>query len=685
MRFPVRFRPQSAASKAAAAVIVALLASLVALTLARVPGVRLSVELLGNVFYDSFYHLRTPEDRTNGDVVIVAVDQKSLDAVDKAFHFGWPWPREFWGAIVQYLDQSGARAVVFDLLFTETSVYARELGDDDAFAERVNTAKVPVVFGAMVGADGSTGRFAPPVEKPTFGAVNVGDVRVYREYPPVVNGKPSLALQAVQSSGAIIPERSTDPFLLHYYGPHQRGDGARTFQYLSAVNVIQAAMGGRNAASSGITPEMFKGKIVLIGAITAGTYDIKSSPLSKLYPGVEVQATAIENLLAGQRVRELGTAWVALSEFGASALAALGVLLPRRVWLKLGLALLAAALLIVIAAMLFVGKSITWLPVAAPLVAVVLATVGAFAWSYVTEDRARRLILKALSQYVSPAVAAEIARTGQLSLGGQKREMTVMFTDLAGFTDLSEKLSSDQLEALINFYLDEMSGVIFSVNGTVDKYIGDAIMSFWNAPLGQGDHAIRACRAALLMQAREEAIRPQLAELGAKNILTRIGINSGPMHVGNFGSRDKFNYTVLGDSVNLGSRLEGANKFYDTKILIAETTAAIVKEKFILRQLDVLRVKGKLKPMAVYELMAEVLDGADSGVLESMRRRASRYEAAFALYRAQKWDDAEAALRSLLGEFPRDAPSRSLLTRIETMRHDPPAPDWDGVYVAKEK
>ncbi|MDB5292279.1 MAG: adenylate cyclase, partial [Phycisphaerales bacterium] len=465
--------------------------------------------------------------------------------------------------------------------------------------------------------------------------------------------------------------------------PNKRSDGGNTYRYVPAYPVFIAAQAPARAASVGISPEMFRGKIVLIGGTALGIYDPKSSPVSKIYPGVEVQATAIDDLLTGQNVKPVSAPQSAGAALAASLLAAFGVILPRRVTLKVAFAFIAAAALVGMGIILFVAHDIRWLPMASPLLALLLTTVGAFAWTYLREDRQRRLVLKALTQYLSPEVAAEIERDpAALRLGGQRREMTVMFTDIQGFTDLSESMESERLSELLNFYLGEMSGLILANNGTLDKYIGDAIMSFWNAPLHQADHAALACRAALAMKKREAEIQGTLAAMGAPGLLTRIGINTGPMIFGNMGAPQKFNYSVLGDSVNLGSRLEGANKFYGSRILVAESTALLVNDRFVFRQLDLLRVKGKLKPLAVFELLAEQNGTAAD---DDLRFRVARYEEALGLYRAQKWDDAQAVLDDLHRRFPDDGPTAALLKRIAKLRHEPPGADWDGVYVAKDK
>ncbi|HSZ58780.1 MAG TPA: adenylate/guanylate cyclase domain-containing protein [Tepidisphaeraceae bacterium] len=677
MRFPLRVSRQSPARKLIAAGAIAILAGGLAAGLHHLPGASVAMGKLDDLLYDSFYRLRPVEDQTDGPVVIVAADDKSLADLKRGIgktSYGWPWPRQFWGLVPGYARKCGAKAVAFDMIFSEPSVFNGWSGDDGAFAAMIDGAKLPVIFGTEVSAAGVPDPFAPPVKKPILGAVNVSDSVVYRRYRPTVNEFPSLASRAANAVGATPPAAE---FRLHYFGPHQDRKDHRTFRYVSASNVFAAAMGQKN---TGVDPAWFRNKIVLIGAITVGTFDVKASPLSEEYPGVEVQATAITDMLSGRNVRRVGTLWATAAAFAAALIAAMGVVFPRTASLKLLAAALTAAIVIGVAIVLFHGRQITWLPLASPLAALLLATIGAFSWSYLVEGRQRRFVVKALGQYLSPHVAANIDRDPDaLKLGGTRRDMTVMFTDIQGFTDLSEKLDEHKLTGLLNYYLDEMSSLVLANDGTLDKYIGDAIMSFWNAPLYQPDHAILACRAALAMEKREREIQPRLAELGGPGLLTRIGINTGPMVFGNMGSSQKFNYSVLGDSVNLASRLEGANKFYGSRIIIAQPTAAQLNGQFLLRRLDVLRVKGKTMPMAVFELMSESPGDAN------LRARAAEYEAAFSDYQQQKWDLARERLEALVSRFGHDPPAAALVRRLAALREEPPGPGWDGVYVAKGK
>lgn len=669
-----RLAPQHPLRKLAAAAIIAVLAVAVAALLHRIPGSAAAMNLLDRSLYDAFYGFRKPVDRADGPVVIVTVDEPSLERMN-ALGYDWPWPRNLWTPTVKYMEACGAKVLAFDVLFNDRRSF------DAEFGQALDAAKIPVVLATKAGLDGKPGPFGPKVRKPMrFGAVNLLEDKVARDYEPQVHGMPTLALRVAEAAGAPKRPWAANRFLLHYFGPNVRPDGQTTFRYIPAYAFCKAAMFPNKAADVNISPAMFRDKIVLVGGTATGTFDLKSSPLSPIYPGVEIHATAIDDLMTDRFVGPFSPLQAGLAALAASFLGAIGVLFPRRAALKALFALAAAALLIAGAAATFTAPHIRWLPMASPLVALLIATVGAFAWSYFAEDRQRRLVLKALSQYVSPAVASEIERNPDaLKLGGQRREMTVLFTDIHGFTDLSESMDSQKLSELMNFYLGEMSAQILAHNGTLDKYIGDAIMSFWNAPTLQGDHAALACRAALAMRDREAEIHDALAAFGAKGMFTRIGINTGPMIFGNMGSPQKFNYSVLGDSVNLGSRLEGANKFYGSRILIAETTGALVKDRFLLRKLDVLRVKGKLKPLAAYELLAEGRGNAE------LLDRVLRYERAFALYQQQQWDHADEILHALHKDAPDDHPVQALRKRIEKLRHDPPGPDWDGVYSAKDK
>jgi adenylate cyclase len=330
--------------------------------------------------------------------------------------------------------------------------------------------------------------------------------------------------------------------------------------------------------------------------------------------------------------------------------------------------------------LLFRQSHIRWLPPGESLLVLLLTTPAAFAYTFFAEDRQRRFMLKALSKVVSPAIAEQLASEPErLSLGTVRTDISVLFTDLANFTTLSESMADEQVGELLNRYLGAMSDQVFRENGTLDKYIGDAVMCFWNAPLPQEDHAVLACRTALAMLKREDEIRAELGPVGQK-LYTRIGINTTSAAVGFVGSSHLFNYTAIGDGVNIASRLEGANKIYGTRILIAEHTANLVKGEFILRRIDKLCVKGRTEGIPVYEVIAERSDPKPPSMA-----RIEQYELALAAYQKQNWDTAERILLELCGTFGEDSASRTLLQRIAILRVSPPAGNWDGTYEAKDK
>ncbi len=628
-------------------------------------------------FYDTFYRLRPQANMSNAEVVLVAVDDASLDAAGKP----WPWPRTYWPEICSYLEQSGAKVIAFDIIFRNPSYY----NDDDAFTNGMAKLKVPVIYGRQVQDDGDWEPFAPN-DKPSnlYGVVNLGEDKVYRSYSPDKNGRSSLAQISVMFSG-VDPEKLAttfpEPFLLHYYGPHKRADGKQTFRYIPAYNVLAASRDPASPQAKALPPDIFKDKIVIVCAIALGAFDLKTSPLSDEYPGPEIQATAAVNMIRNDRVHPVPGWLPAAAAALAALLASTGIILPRPVAFKVLTPLLLVTLVFTFCILLFRNDTIRWFSPLQPLFAILIASPLAFGFTYFAEDRQRRFMLKALSKVVSPAIAEELAQNPQrLALGTTRSEITILFTDLANFTDLSEGMDVQDLGKFINRYLGEMSAQVFAEDGTLDKYIGDAVMCFWNAPLPQADHAARACRAALRMLARERELKAEFTALGATKVFTRIGINTSPAAVGFIGSEHLFNYTAMGDGINLASRMEGANKLYGTQILLSESTAQLVRDQFLIRRMDVLRVKGKKQPMPMYELIAEKSAGSPE-----TQELIQKYEAAFTAYQSQQWAQAEATLVEISQRFSEDAPTAALLARVRNYRDHPPPSDWDGVYVSKSK
>ena len=298
-------------------------------------------------------------------------------------------------------------------------------------------------------------------------------------------------------------------------------------------------------------------------------------------------------------------------------------------------------------------------------------------YHYVTEERERKKIKETFRQYVPPLVIEEmLKKPGQLKLGGEEKVLTVLFSDLERFTGYSERYAPHEMINFLSDYFEKMSKLIFSYWGTLKEYVGDELMAIFGAPLEQPDHAQRACAAALDMRDRLHALRIDWAKVGRPPLRARTGINSGPMLVGNLGSRYRFAYGVLGDQVNLGSRLEGLNKVYKTEILIGENTARLVEGSFLLREIDMVRVVGRQQTVRIYELLAK----SGTSLPGDKEQALSFYRDGLEAYRQKFWEEALGLFKQSLSLWPEDGPSRTMAERCQIYREAPPPEEWDGVF-----
>ena len=316
-----------------------------------------------------------------------------------------------------------------------------------------------------------------------------------------------------------------------------------------------------------------------------------------------------------------------------------------------------------------------------PFVAIVLGFFSSTAYHFISERQQNILIKGMFSQYVSKSVVNElIANPNKLQLGGEKKNLSILFSDIAGFTTFAEKKQPEELVSFINEFLNDMSDIIIENEGTLDKYLGDAVMAFWGAPLEIKDHAEKACTTALQMQAKLAQLREKWMKSGEAPIYIRIGINTGDVIVGNIGGAKRFDYTVLGDDVNLASRLEGANKEYGTNIMISDATYEFVKDKFHVRELDVIKVKGKTEPTKVYELISFIGDKKAEDAIEKM----DLYFQGIELYRLKSFDSAHDYFKRSFEKLG-DYPSKVYMQRCEFYLQNPPPQDWNGVFEFKTK
>jgi adenylate cyclase len=423
-----------------------------------------------------------------------------------------------------------------------------------------------------------------------------------------------------------------------------------------------------------------KGKVVLIAVTAIGTFDQRVTPFSPNVPGTEVHAAAIQNMIDGRALKR-PTLYVQIEMLLCLAVAALfGLVLPR-LTPAVSLAVFLAALVLWFVFDFFVlfPKDMWFhdLPLALEMT---LSWVGITVWGYLTTGRDKARLKKEFSTVLAPTVVDQLLKDPKLAgLGGMERELTVMFSDIRGFTTMSEKLSPEGLTQFLNEYLTPMTEILIQREGTLDKYMGDAIMAFWGAPIEQKDHAQRAALAALDMIEKLDELKKKWVAEGKPEIEIGIGLNSGLMRVGFMGSERMRNYTLLGDNVNLGSRLEGTNKNYGTRIIVSQTTYEKAKSVVHGRWLDAVRVKGKREPVQIYELIGK---GAPPPEVATW---IARFEEGMRLYQKQQWDEAEKAFHEVIRLRTEDPASELYLERVEHFRDEPPPENWDGVYEFKTK
>jgi class 3 adenylate cyclase len=445
----------------------------------------------------------------------------------------------------------------------------------------------------------------------------------------------------------------------------------------------------RFAGRKDIRPGSPQNRIFIIHADAAALRDIKPTPLDPKARGAETIAAFLDNLLHGEFVRRCGRWSAAALAFLLCVLLGLGTFLlvgviRSAVWAAASSLLVATAVIgvyAVVAFALFESSGI-WLDMAAPALGVVVTWAVAVGAHIYQEGQNRRFVQDALGRYTSPALVKELIRNPHaLSLEwGETRPLTVFFSDVVSFTSISERLEPQQLVALLNEYLTAMTDIILEKQGVVDKYIGDAIMAFWGAPVPDAQHAAHACQAALAANRRLGELQEVWKKRFGETVDFRAGVNSGEAVVGNMGSLHKYNYTVMGDTVNLASRLEGANKVYGTRLMIAEGTRRLIGEAFVCRELDLLTVKGKEKPVKVYELVGE-----RSVVDEETVKMVDRFDAALRKYREREFAAAQESFQAIVADFPQDGPAALYAQRCTDYVKQPPPADWDGVFRMKTK
>jgi adenylate cyclase len=695
--------------------------------------------------FDAFQRIE-PRKKTIRPVTIVDIDDKSLEKIGQ-----WPWPRTRIADLVTELTRLGAVVIAFDAVFSEpdrlnpafaadtfrhldeeTRVKLRALpSNDQIFADAIKASRVvlgesglpeeiaaldktlPVTGIAMLGEEPQRFMFdfpgllrnVPVLEHAAAGrglfTIKPERDGIIRRVPMIMQAQgqtmPSLTfeiLRVASGSGTIlikaekagiksigvkgfeIPTDHNGQLWVHY----ARNDASI---YVPAVNVLE----------KNVAPDMIAGKLVLIGTSAVGLNDIKTTPVSRAMPGVEIHAQVLESALTGAVISQpiFGIA----VEFATALLFGLLVIAFAPQFGPITLVVLGAAF-----ASMLIGLSVYFyahdrllIDFTYPLMSTTAIYLTLIFTSFVREQAQRRQIRSAFGQYLSPALVEQLAQSPEkLVLGGEEREMTIMFSDMRGFTSISETYKSDPqgLTALMNRFLTPLTNAILNRKGTIDKYMGDAIMAFWNAPLDDKDHHLNACEAALDMLERVDELN-QAREQEAKDegrpfipLNAGIGLNTGTCVVGNMGSDQRFDYSVFGDSVNLASRLEGQSKEYGFPIIVGSKTALAVKNRFAILELDFIMVKGKKEPEVIYAIAGRE-DTAQSGRFQRLRNLTIEM---LACYRARDWEGALAAIAR--GRKTDEANSLELLYRLYEARirdyiENPPPQDWNGAFALLTK
>ena len=473
-----------------------------------------------------------------------------------------------------------------------------------------------------------------------------------------------LFLEWVKIGELRIPVDEKGNALVPYIGTQ------KSFDYISASDVLNRK----------VDINRLRDKIALFGTSAPGLLDLRTTPLEAAYPGVEIHANIIQGILDGRIMHKPG--YTKGIEF--IMLVILGLLLTFLLpWLSAAWGVITA---FTITGLLLTSNLFVWtqhqmvLPMATPVLLTAVLFTLQMIYGFFIESRGKRQLTHLFGQYVSPDLVNEMSKNmEEINLDGEIKNMSVLFSDVRGFTTISENMEPKQLTELINGFLTPITEIIQQQRGTIDKYMGDAVMAFWGAPLNDPQHALHALNAAMLMTQRMHSLRQEFAARGWPEIKIGVGVNSGNMNVGNKGSEFRVDYTVLGDAVNLGSRLEGLTKNYGVDIIVGEATRHEVPE-YEYRELDRVKVKGKDQPVAIYEPLG-LLEEVDKTVRQDLKR----YNTALKFYRAKYWDEAEREFFAL-SSLDKDRKIYQIyLDRIMAYRVNPPADDWDGSFTHTSK
>lgn len=472
-------------------------------------------------------------------------------------------------------------------------------------------------------------------------------------------------IEEIRIGQLAIPTDELGRILINYRGPE------KTFPHISITDIL----------NENISEHVVKDKIVIVGATAVGIFDLRVTPLGTVFPGLEIHANIVDSILANEFLTQ--PAWTAIFDIMAIIFAGiiLGMVLPRA-----GVVSGAAAGIILffgyifLCQYLFSAKGLI-LNMVYPLAVILVIYVAITAYRYLSESKQKRFIKDAFSTYLAPSVVSQLIQSPEkLVLGGEKRIITAFFSDVQGFTGIAEKLTPPELVELLNEFLTEMTDIVLSYEGTVDKFEGDAIIAFFGAPNPLENQEEVACMACIDMQKKLSQLRLKWNSEEKPELKMRMGLCTGPAVVGNMGSKNRMDYTMMGDTVNTAARLEGTNKAYGIYILVSESTFKATGDKIIGREIDYVYVFGKKDPLKIYEIV-----GYSDDVDDSIRETLASYGKGLNAYRDRNWNEAIHCFNQVLGSSPGDGPSLTMLARCNTYKENPPPEDWNGAFTIRVK
>ena len=687
-------------------------------------------------FIDKAFERRgpLPYAKDSLEVVIISISDKSETTVPERF----PFPRSYYARAVRNLNKAGARAIGIDLTFEQPDI--RGPHHDDELFNTIRQYKNVVVAGKtdFADEDATVTRADENFHSIFYSAdSSVGSVfvpndvdGVYRRYMPFAKMPeqeryiPSFAFAVLNKSigipstshavdtdddfivgNMLVPKYDDVSMLINYHGY-----AGKTFKDYDIVNVLDdstfqtieerelnTSINVFDDPNFGMLHDgIFRDKIVLIGPYFSESKDLFNVSISEpgtedknLMYGVELHANALQTLIHQNYLARIPAVQESFLIILLSIITFTGVTWMKSIKSRFDFAYEILAV-IISGGMIYAIITIYYsafaslniiLPVVPMIAAILLNYTGSAVYQYLTERKQKTMIKGMFSQYLNPNVVNElIAHPEKLRLGGEKKELTVFFSDIASFTNFSEKLDAVDLVGILNEYLSAMTDIILKNDGTLDKYVGDAVMAVWGAPMTLTNTALNACRAALQMQQKTAEIAARWEKEGKPKLIVRMGLNTDFMVVGNVGGSSRFDYTVIGDAVNLGSRMEGANKTYGTNIMISERTRNMVKDELLCRELDYLIVKGKTEPIRVYELIGEL-----DTVSAEMKELIEIYDLGLMFYRERKFKKAIDEFMFALKINPDDGPSQLYLLRSQAYLKKAPPKDWNGIFELKTK